>query len=227
MIGIYKITSPSGRIYIGQTRDFKNRLKDYKYLKGSVKQRRLHNSFLKYGVINHCFEFIEECLFEELNIFERKWQDYYNVTSKKGLNCVLQETDDLPKIISEESRKKMSESQKGKHFSDDTRLKIGEFHKGNKYRHGCTVSEETRLKQSEAHKCKKHSEETKLKMSLAITGFKHFRSIKIINVITLEIFDTITEASKKLKIPISTFRAHLNGLTKINKTNCIYYDKHS
>jgi predicted GIY-YIG superfamily endonuclease len=30
---IYKITSPSGRIYIGKTTNLKERLKHYKYLK--------------------------------------------------------------------------------------------------------------------------------------------------------------------------------------------------
>ena len=103
IIGIYKITSPSGRIYIGQTRNFKKRLREYKCLQSSTKQRRLYSSFLKYGIINHVFEFIEECLFEELNIFERKWQDYYDVTSKKGLNCTLTETNILPRFYTKEA----------------------------------------------------------------------------------------------------------------------------
>lgn len=98
MIGIYKIISPNNRVYIGQTRDFDKRLINYKYINSIVKQKRLCESFKKYGAENHKIEFIEECLFEELNIFERKWQDYYDVTSKKGLNCILTETDVLPRV---------------------------------------------------------------------------------------------------------------------------------
>ena len=103
MIGIYKIISPSNRVYIGQTRDFDKRLMNYKYIKSITKQRRLCESFKKYGAENHIIEFIEECLFEELNVFERKWQDYYDVTSKKGLNCILTETDVLPRVYTKEA----------------------------------------------------------------------------------------------------------------------------
>jgi len=36
MIGIYKITSPSGKVYIGQSKDLNKRKKDYqKYIKNS------------------------------------------------------------------------------------------------------------------------------------------------------------------------------------------------
>jgi len=72
-IGIYKIISPSGRIYVGQTRNFKSRCSDYKNLDKVVKQRRLYNSFVKYGSENHTIDFIESCEIEELNIYERKW----------------------------------------------------------------------------------------------------------------------------------------------------------
>jgi hypothetical protein len=74
------------------------------------------------------------------------------------------------KNISEETRRKLSEVQKGKILSEETRRKLSEVHKGK------TPSEETRRKMSEAHKgntyClgKNHSEETKKKMSEALKG---------------------------------------------------------
>ena len=89
--GIYKITSPTGKIYIGQSVNIHKRFTRYKNL-GCVNQPRLYNSFIKYGVENHVFEIIEECLFEEMNIRERYWQEHYDVISNKGLNCFLQET---------------------------------------------------------------------------------------------------------------------------------------
>jgi hypothetical protein len=101
MIGIYKITNPKGRIYIGQTRNYKKRISYYKY-KCHNKQVRLFNSFDKYSFENHIIEFIEECKFEELNIRERYWQDYYDVLSENGLNCVLVETNILPRIYTKE-----------------------------------------------------------------------------------------------------------------------------
>lgn len=59
MIGIYKITSPSGKIYIGQSWNVKKRLKDYKTLSVSKKQRLLNRSFVKYGYENHKFQIIK------------------------------------------------------------------------------------------------------------------------------------------------------------------------
>jgi len=63
--GIYKITSPSGRVYIGQSVDILHRFKTYvkMYVKNE-KQVKLFRSFTKHGVENHTFEIIEECEME-------------------------------------------------------------------------------------------------------------------------------------------------------------------
>lgn len=112
MIGIYKITSPSGRVYIGQSIDITKRFLQYTRSEYK-KQIRLKRSFEKYGINNHTFDIIETCLQEELNIRERYWQDFYNVL-EKGLNCVLTETNELPKIMSKEIKDKISNSLLGK-----------------------------------------------------------------------------------------------------------------
>lgn len=128
IIGIYKITSPSNRIYIGQSVNIKKRFQKYKSL-FCKEQPRLYNSFIKYNIKHHQFEIIEECLIEELNIRERYWQDYYNVLSNdKGLNCRLTETSEKKNKYSEETLRKMSQAKIGKVLSIETRLKIA---KGN------------------------------------------------------------------------------------------------
>ena len=86
-IGIYKIESPSKKIYIGQSKNIEERFKQYYRLTSIKNQRRLYKSLLKYGVINHKFKIIEECNIEELNIKERYWQEYYDVIGPNGLNC--------------------------------------------------------------------------------------------------------------------------------------------
>jgi len=88
MIGIYKIVSPSNRIYIGQSMNIDKRFLSYKK-NLCPQQTRLHASFLKYGFEAHLFEKLEECSESELNNRERYWQDFYNVLSKTGLNCRL------------------------------------------------------------------------------------------------------------------------------------------
>lgn len=88
MIGIYKITSPSNKIYIGQSKNIEKRIKSYKYslAKG---QPRLHNSIKKYGYKNHTFEIIHICEIHELFYFERYYQDLFSVELQNGLNCII------------------------------------------------------------------------------------------------------------------------------------------
>ena len=99
--GIYKIISPNNRVYICQSINIEKRFKDYKFLKSKL-QRLLHRSFLKYGVENHVFEIVEECLIEQLNERERYWQEHYDVLNvEKGLNLKYTETSDRSVILSE------------------------------------------------------------------------------------------------------------------------------
>ena len=87
MIGIYKITSPTGRIYIGQSVNIEKRLKSYKALNCKT-QTKLYKSLKKYGYKNHLFEIICKCESVELNNKERYYQDYYNSVSENNLNCL-------------------------------------------------------------------------------------------------------------------------------------------
>lgn len=113
--GIYKITSPSGRIYIGQSININFRWKQYKKLQACNKQILLFRSFKKYGVDNHIFEIIEECPNNLLNKKERFWQDYYDVlNSVKGLNCKLTSTEDKRGEHSQITKDKIGNSNKGK-----------------------------------------------------------------------------------------------------------------
>ncbi len=92
--GIYKITSPTNRVYIGESENIYKRWKDYKGV-SCVKQPRIYNSILKYGVKNHKFEIIEICEPEERKCRERFWQDEFNVLGEEGLNCILTECGEL------------------------------------------------------------------------------------------------------------------------------------
>ena len=59
MIGVYKITSPTNKIYIGQSTNIEKRKKSYSKLK-CKDQTKLYSSLIKYGWENHTFEIIEE-----------------------------------------------------------------------------------------------------------------------------------------------------------------------
>ena len=97
--GIYKITSPTNRIYIGQAVDLDRRYKSYRKY-NEKRQIRLYRSIAKYGFLNHKWEIIELCNKEDLNKRERYWQDYYNVVGKQGLNSMLTNSENLPREMS-------------------------------------------------------------------------------------------------------------------------------
>lgn len=104
--GIYKITSPTGRVYIGQSVDIKNRLRVYKSGHGYQFQPKLRRSCLKYGFDNHKFEIIEEVEAELLNDRERYWQDRYDVINS-GLNCFLTKSSDKSGRVCKETLVKL------------------------------------------------------------------------------------------------------------------------
>lgn len=89
--GIYKIESPKGNIYIGQSKNVKERLKRYKKLQCCKYQLLLYRSFLKYGVENHKFEILTLGNFtkKELNKLEKDYIKQYNSYRQdniKGIN---------------------------------------------------------------------------------------------------------------------------------------------
>ena len=59
MIGIYKITSPTNKVYIGQSWDIKRRWRDYNSV-SCKKYPKLHSSIISHGISKHKFEVIHE-----------------------------------------------------------------------------------------------------------------------------------------------------------------------
>lgn len=124
-IGIYKITNPNGKIYIGQSINIEKRFNSYKKYLRCKPQRKLFGSLKKYGSENHTFEIIEECDLMDLNIRERYWQDKYN-SFNDGLNLILTSTIEKPQLISEDTKNKIRNSL-NKYFenlSDDDKKEI-------------------------------------------------------------------------------------------------------
>jgi group I intron endonuclease len=139
MIGIYKITSPSGKIYIGQSVHIQNRFTAYRRLANCSEQPKLLRSFLKYGVGNHIFEVIEECQLEDLNTRERHWQEFYH-TVQNGLNCMLTRDGDRSGKHSKETIEKIRIARKHQTCSEETKERIRQVRLGTKQ------SEETKQK---------------------------------------------------------------------------------
>ena len=114
MIGVYKITSPSGKVYIGSSCNIEQRFYHYKVLHCDS-QTRLYRSFLKYGVENHKFEIVEECTMENVRERELYYGILYEVLDKnKGLNCRLPKEGEAASYMSEETKRKIGETNRVK-----------------------------------------------------------------------------------------------------------------
>jgi hypothetical protein len=128
MIGIYKITSPTNKIYIGQSTNIENRKYYYNSIKCD-KQPKLYNSLLKYGWEQHIFEVIEECLEEQLNEREIYWGNYFKVLGENGLNLRLGDANGL---CSEETKQKIgltNSRPKPDNFNSNLRKPVLQFDK--------------------------------------------------------------------------------------------------
>lgn len=241
MIGIYAITNPNGRVYIGQSKDISRRFREYKSGKdhGYRLQRRLNRSFKKHGIDKHEFDIIEFCTIEELNKRERHWQEFFNVLGEYGLNCKYQNSDDKPVEFSECTRKKMSESRKG----------VVPWNKGiprteeQKLEHSLKVKGKIPWNKGiktgiePPNKGKPMSEEQKHKLYLAnkgrpawnkgiSSGLTPPNAKKVIDTETQEVFNSVREAADKYNINSGYLRGMLRG-DKRNKTNLKYLDNNN
>lgn len=237
--GIYKITSPTGKVYIGQSRDINKRIKQYSCL-SCKKQPILYKSIFKHGFNSHNVEIIEKCIIKDLNKRERYWQEFYDVLGVNGLNCCLTKTDELPRLsrpFTQEHKQKISKALKGRIITQQARQKLREANLGKK------ASKETKKKMSDFQKKQVHSKERRENMSRkksksnhhfwgkklseerisklkGRSGSKNSMYKPIFNLQTGVYYDTLDDAAFAINISKHILRNSFRGLNKI-KTNFI------
>ena len=111
MTGIYKITNPKGKVYIGQSVNIKLRM--YSHANPKSRCTKLIASINKYGWEAHKVEVLEKCKVEDLNKRERFYQDKYRVV-EEGLNNRYTATDDRSGYFGEEFKAKCRARGNGK-----------------------------------------------------------------------------------------------------------------
>jgi len=155
-IGIYKITSPSEKVYIGQSINIESRWNNYIKLHKTSIGPKLYNSLKNHGPKNHQFEILEKCSKEELNEKEIYWKKFFleKVNKSNILFTEIYDRGSGPK--SEETKQKISKANKGKKFSEERKQKIGQSKIGNKYALGYKFTKEQKEKISQAKKGKKY-----------------------------------------------------------------------
>jgi group I intron endonuclease len=160
---IYKITSPNDNVYIGQSVNFSRRLKDYENMR-CVNQRILYNSFFKYGFKNHKIEIIHKINKEifnnsDLKNYLNKLESHYILEFKSFINM-------NPKGLN------LTNGGDSNLLSDETKIKIGQSNKGKKR------TEEQRKRSSEQRKGKRIPKEQILKIIKSRIGYKHTEETK-------------------------------------------------
>jgi len=132
--GIYTIASPSGRIYVGQSRHVYQRFRFYRYDKRKGTQPALDASFFKYGVDAHRFELVHwlpQCVPQQkLDYFEQLYMDSLRARGVRLLNC---REGGYRGPLHREGREKARAKMLGHAVSAETRAKISRAHLGKKH----------------------------------------------------------------------------------------------
>ena len=180
MTGIYKITSLTGKIYIGQTRNYASRMSGYKGLH-CYKQTKLYNSINKHGWTSHLTELVSQLPVdvsqEVLNDYEAIYYACYKDLGFEMLN--IKETGSRGKH-SPETKAKMSKSAQGKKHTSTSKSKISAALTG----------------RPKSNQVIKNLENASVKKPIRLVA-------------TGEVYRSITDASKKLNLSTVTIRARL------------------
>ena len=178
--GIYKIVNTvNGKKYVGSAVDIKRRWQAHKLRlrKNNHHSPKLQNAWNKHGESSFTFSVIEECepIKEVLLGREQHWIDKLQACGHNGYNIgkfagssmlgrkhskeAIEKISIASKNMSQESRKKQSESIKGRIISEESRARMSEAQ-----RNRPPVSEEARTKMSESAKAraKRESENRKI-----------------------------------------------------------------
>ncbi|ABT16771.1 hypothetical protein ATCV1_Z637L [Acanthocystis turfacea chlorella virus 1] len=178
---IYRLTSPYGKSYIGQTfRPIEERFKEHQTRSDCV---AISRAIQFHGWHNMKKEWIE-VRDDDLNFYEEMLVALLGTLSPGGYNLKEGGSNGKPSI---ESREKMSKAQKGKILTKDHKQKISKSMSGEKHHfYGQAMSDEQKQKMSISRKSEKnpmfgknHTADAKQKMSNSSKGESNPRSKKV------------------------------------------------
>lgn len=232
---VYKLThKETGQFYIG-SRTCKNlKLPSYediiKYKSSSIKVKELGFENFNVEIIAEFFDRIHAYEFEQLLIYEN-FKDPLNINGCCHV-AGKRRFSNLGVEFTEDHKNKISESHKGKSFSDQSRKKMSLAKSGNNHpnfgkpRTQITKEKLSQKNTGENHPnfgCKgcdnprygmKHSEESKKKMSESRSGEKNHKAKNVL--VNGKKYSTITAAARDIGIKHSYLSIVLNGKYKLN-----------
>lgn len=219
--GVYAIINPVDQIYIGSTSSFTRRFYQYKGLY-EKSQKKLYESFLKYGVDNHQFLIIEYCDTSIMRERERYWGEHFDsINDKTGLNDVLPYG-----LYSNNIRRKIGDKHRGKKLSNEQKEALLNSIRGKKQSEEHIAKRKMFGEKNPAFgkayfKGRHHSKETKAKLSAdrkgkGLLGDNH-NAKKVIDTETGRIYLSAKEVAIIFKINYSTIKSWLQGRNNNNR----------
>lgn len=157
--GIYAITSPSGKRYVGQTLDFSRRWKRHAYdlCRGNHHSIALQRAYNKYGTLT--YSVVELCAPEDLDAREQAYIDVVGVDNLYNVCPVA------------------GSPMRGRRHTEEAKKKIGAASRGDKNPNwGKPLSDERKQRLRQANLGKLPSVETKRKISAQNAGKKQPRN---------------------------------------------------
>ena len=245
---VYKITNIiNGKLYIGQTLDYEERVRHHKqtpFRKNSKeKNRPLYRAMRKYGIENFKFEIIDTAeTIEELNEKEIYWIGYYDscVDNNKGYNLDKGGKNGLK---SEETKRKIGEAQKGE-LNHAYGKRGGDCHNAKKVINitknkiyssmlDCAIEEfgDKKFLKQISKVCDANSnrqtykgniyrvfdEKGSVVEKISSVNNKAFEKVKVIDIISGKVFDTIRDTAKHFNISENMVRDRIYDRVKNDK----------
>lgn len=215
---VYKLTAPNGKVYIGMTsQKLEKRWKRGHSYKGNLE---LYNDILQYGWAN----FSREILFNGLNENDAELKEINLISDYKATDTNFgynhSKGGRYNQLWTEASRKRLSKSCKGRIISEETRKKISFATKGENHPlFGTHCSEETKRKMSEKLKGRTYSKETIERMKKGHIG-KQSGAAKSILQFTIDgrfikKYNSATDAGRAMGVTNSAISMNAKGRTKI------------
>jgi group I intron endonuclease len=203
---IYKLTSPSGKIYIGQAQSMYKRFQDYRRPRAT---KYLKRAILKYGLENMKVEILERDIpLDKLDKREQFYLDTLQPFGNNGYNICREAS-------TTRGRKRPPEEMVG--LSEYRKKRVGKL---NSF-FGKTHTEEAKQKIRESRIGKKLSEQHIEKIKE-----KTIRCVKQVDVVTKEViaeYESIKEAENKTGIKSSNISKVANKIKSIKEGDIITY----
>lgn len=145
---IYKIVSPSGKIYIGRTVDYKKRIDRYRRL-ACPQQKILYNSLIKYDFKNHLISIIHELpqdvSNETINVYEELYIELYKNCGYSLMNLTIGGGGVRGIKYDESVKKKLSAAHLGKRLSEETKARMKRYAQNRPTSHNINAGLKRRL----------------------------------------------------------------------------------